>query len=94
MFSEIVNPYGSFIKGRRVVHWVTMNNKEWQRVVQWVTKSDNEWQQLVQRMKTSSTTSDNEWQRVTTNKNEWQQMTTSGATSYNECERMRASKSD
>ena len=40
------------------------------------TTSDNEWQRVVQRV----TTSDNKWQRVTTNDNEQQQVTASGTT--------------
>ena len=40
-----------------------------------MTKSDNEWynewQQVTQGVTTSGTTSDKEWQRVTTNGNEW-----------------------
>ena len=34
----------------------------------------NEWQQVVQRMKASGTISDNEWQRMTTNDNDWELM--------------------
>ena len=52
----------------------------------------NEWQRVVQRVKTSGTTSDNEWQLVTTNDNEWynewQRVTRSGTTSDNESQRV------
>ena len=52
----------------------------------------NEWQRVVQRVTTSGTTSDNEWQLVTTNDNEWynewQRVTRSGTTSDNESQRV------
>ena len=38
---------------------------------EWQTTSDNEWYNEQQRMTTSGATSDKEWQRVTTNGNEW-----------------------
>ena len=45
-----------------------------------MTKSDNEWynewQQVTQGVTTSGTTSDKEWQRVTTNGNEWPRLRT------------------
>ena len=37
----------------------------------------NEWQQVIQRVATSGTASDNEWQWVTKNDKEWQRMTAS-----------------
>ena len=63
-----------------------------------MTTNDNEWQQVVQRVRTSGTKSDNEWQRmtksdnewqgITKSNNEWQGMTTSGTTSDNEWQRV------
>ena len=41
---------------------------------EWQTTSDNEWYNEQQRMTTSGATSDKEWQRVTTNGNEWHQV--------------------
>ena len=41
-----------------------------------------------QRVTTSGATSDNKWQRVTTNDNEWKRMTTSGAASDKEWQRV------
>ena len=43
---------------------------------------------------TSSTSSDNGWQRVTTNGNEWQRMTTSDNEWYNEWQRMTMSENE
>ena len=53
---------------------------------------NNEWQRVVQRMTTSGTTSNNEWQRITTSDNEWQWVTTNNSEWYNEWKLMRASK--
>ena len=50
-------------------------------MVHWVKTGDNEWQ----RVTTSGTTSDSEWQSV------FQRMTASGTTSYNEWQRIRKS---
>ena len=50
--------WGSLIKDR----WLYI---EWYRI----TARKNEWQRFVKRMRTSGTTSDNEWQRVTTSDN-------------------------
>ena len=41
-----------------------------------MTISDNEWQWVVQRVITSGTTSDYEWQQVTTSNKKWQWVTT------------------
>ena len=38
---------------------------------------------MVQRITTSGTASDSEWQRVTANDNEWQRVTASGTTNEN-----------
>ena len=55
-------------------------------MVQRVATDDNEWQWELQRMTTSGTMIDNEWQRVTKNDNEWQRMTASDKTNENEWE--------
>ena len=66
-------------------------------MVQRVTTNNNEWCNNWQRVVQQETTSDNEWQRVTMNDNEWQQMTTSDnerqrkTTNDNEWQRMTAS---
>ena len=58
----------------------------------------NEWQRVVQRVTTSGTTSDNEWQLVTTNDNEWynewQRVTRSGTTSDYEWQRVTTSDNE
>ena len=65
----------------------TIENKwynEWQRM----TTGDDEWQWLLQRVTTIGTTSDNEWQPVTTNHKEWQRVTRNDNEWYNEWQRV------
>ena len=52
---------------------MAMSDNEWHRVV-------NEWYSKRQRMTTSGTARDNEWQQVTKNGNEWQRMIVSDKT--------------
>ena len=63
-----------------MVHRVTTNGNgvttigsEWQGI-------DDEWYNEWQRVTTSGTTSDNDWQKVTKNDNDWQRMKASDKT--------------
>ena len=49
-----------------------------------MTKNDKEWYNQWQRVTTSGTTSNNEWQGVPVSGKEWQWMSTSGTTNENE----------
>ena len=49
-------------------------------MVHGMTTNDNEWCNKWQRVATSGTTGESEWQRVTTNDNQWQRVAASGTT--------------
>ena len=53
------------------------------------TSSNNQQQRMKTSGTTSGKTSDNEWQRVTSNDNEWKQMTASGKTNGNKWEQVK-----
>ena len=70
-----------------MVRRMTTSDNEWQRVRSETTSAtndnewqmnDKEWQKVIQRVTTSDTATDNEWQRMTTsgttNENEWEQV--------------------
>ena len=59
-----------------------------------VYKKTDEWYIEWQRVTTSGTTNDNEWQRMTTNDNEWQRVAMSGTTNGNEWQRMTTSDNE
>ena len=69
---------------------------EWQRVTT-NDNNDNQWQRVVQRVTTSGTTSESEWQWMKSSHNEWPRVTTNDNEWYNEWQRvaqqMKASES-
>ena len=50
------------------------------------TTNNNEWQRVVQQVTTCDTTSDYEWQRVTTNGNEWKRVPKNDKVTANDSE--------
>ena len=69
-------------------HIILLMSKSDHMLVRIVYKKADMWYIKWQLVTTSGTTSDNEWQRVTTNGNEWQRMTTSGTVNDNEGQRV------